>query len=300
MAAVRANLSGRQLALPGMEHLAPEEQTVSRPKHSSDISKRNQGKPVGMRGSASDRLYMDRTMPDRLARKRQNRERGESYVMRNEDEDEAGMAYGQHELAEEHGTHPRTGFPNKGEIETYPNSDTSWREGTHLHMDEGYVPDPLRFHHSAPSARRLVGKDTEVPLYSAYSDSFIGTAQPTVSAQRVHQQLEEPESAKSPRFHGTAIEELPHVYREREPLRPSGEIQDTHTVIDGNHRTAAHLLSGQMFMRSRVLEDADIPEVQSRTARLKKQISDARHNPNRNPRAEEMADEKYGGDWDHL
>lgn len=277
-----------QPTLPGMEHLAAPaapEKGLGRPRTSETVHKvlgaTPPGKPAGMRGSIPHRAEM----ADRLGRQIQNRGRWESLRIRVDDE--RHTEYGDDEDTMPVRPHPRTGLPSYGEASTHDD----------IGMARSAVPHGLSFHGSAASARNKVGKAEMIPLYNMrqpYAKQMIGTVQDRVSSRRVHEAMEHPETTRSPRFHGPGMEELPHVYK-----RSLGTYGEEHTVVDGNHRTASHILQGRLFMQARTVSDADIPEVQRRTKKTQGAIDRALSDPGRAARHEKRHNDLIfgAGNW---
>jgi hypothetical protein len=217
--------------------------------------------PAGLRGSIPERLALSH----RLERKAQGKARWGSLQTRSQDEGTEAEDYD-----EPIPTHPTTGLPSYGSMNTYDPREgkrSAWHEEhgekePHIGFKEGTVPQALSFHGSAPSARRAIGKSEEVPVQG------LRTGQHTVSMSRVHEALESPETRTSPRF-PKGHEELPHVY----------EDAGKYTMIDGNHRASAHMIGQQMFMHAKVLRDSDIPKVSAHTGRINRLKSLAAMNP---------------------
>ena len=252
----------RSVNFPGSpEHQALQSETVRRV---AGLHHQREGgvPPVGRRGSIPERLALSH----RLERKAAGKGRWESMRGRMSDEDQDG-----YEDDEPIPTHPKTGLPERGNINTYDPMEgrrNAWAElhaerEPHIGFKSGDVPWALAFHGSAPSARRAAGHNEEIPV------AGLATVQRTVSLSRVHEALDNPETTASPRF-PKGHEELPHVYED------AGQF----TMIDGNHRASAHMLSNQMFMHAKVLRDSDIPRVSAHTGRIHRLKSLAEQNPN--------------------
>lgn len=195
-------------------------------------------RPVGMRGSLAER----RGVPARIAAQRGAHDRIESFQSRMQDE--GGGDDG--DYMEEPDIHPTSGFPTYGAISTHDD----------IGMPSRQVPDWASFHGSAVSARRRHGTVTEVPIQDANGPS-IGTPQWSVSASRMHEQMDNPETRSNPRLGYT---EHPDVYHD--PWL--GE----HTVIDGNHRIAGALMRNEMFQPANVLTEANRKGVAADTKRV--------------------------------
>jgi hypothetical protein len=204
--------------------------------------------PVGMRGSASDRMGL----PGRLAKQQAGRQRWESLRSRIEDSNDV------YEADEETGDedyeapdmHPLTGLPERGEISTH----------NVLGMGRSAAPSWATYGGSAVSARRKGSTVKEIPLYQGGRLRAIGTPQSEVSSTRLHEALIEPETQHSPRL---PYKELPYVYQQ-----DGGTTSEHNTVIDGNHRTGAHILGGQMFMQARVITDESEDVVKRQTMKV--------------------------------
>lgn len=246
-----------QDTLPGMEHLAPappqKAQGPNRysPQGATPLPGARQ--PVGMRGSISDR----KRQPEREARMAQGRARWDSMRARisddNYDEDYEGPAP----------LHPRTGLPTHGEIRTITPSHPDPRLGPvhSIGMRSGdRMPKGIGFHDSAPSARNAVGKLEWIPVPG------IKTVQSSVSAQRLHQTIEHPETTQNPRIPASIRPDVPHVFASHGQM--DAEEHESYTVIDGNHRMSNHVLSGRLFAQARVLRATDIPAVRERTRKV--------------------------------
>lgn len=211
--------------------------------------------PAGMRGSIPERLALSH----RLDRKRQGEARWETLRERMRDEDIGGDY-----MDEEPEPHPVTGLPAWGAIRTYkanPNRQTAWeRENAdaepNIGFEYGSVPHEVSFHGSTASARRRAGTAKWIPVPG------IRTGQETVSAGRVHQAMESPETTSNPRV---PFRELPHVYEESHPTNPGERI---YTMIDGNHRMSANILQGKLFAEANVLTSRDKYRVQDITRRV--------------------------------
>lgn len=204
--------------------------------------------PVGMRGSIPERLATS----ERFQKKKAGEARWESLRQRMQDED-VGSDYDY--MDEEPEPHPTTGLPSYGALPTHKDFEGEPAIG----FGRGSVPPPLSFHQSTAGARRAAGRAEWIPVPG------LQTPQQTVSATRVHQAMENPETTASPRF-PPSHRELPHVY-EGMGQKPG---ERTYTMIDGNHRASANILQGRLFMEANVLRDQDIPKVTAHTARISK------------------------------
>jgi len=257
-------------------------------------------KPVGMRGRAIDRF----TLPDRLAKQAQGRDRWESLRARIDDGDnDEDYDDGDHRPL-----HPRTGLPMYGEIKTHGKKGLGMGSADVARIGDSSetaaVPRWATYHGSTPSARRMGSEVKEIPLHQSSDPELpgwnnnlgprpIATPQDTVSAQRLHEALDRPETTASPRL---PYREMPYVYQVGEGM------SEHNTVIDGNHRTGAHILQGQMFMQARVVTPASKGVVQAQTSKInnaKKRALFDQHGNDRSEQVEQrMNDRLYGtGNW---
>jgi|SRR5687767_952616 len=248
----------KQDTLPGMEHLAPTPPEKGPNRYSSSGTTPLPGarKPVGMRGSVSDR----KRQPEREARQAQGRARWDSMRSRIEDQNHD-------EYDDEDGDtpplHPRTGLPSYGEIRTITPTHPDPRLGPvhSIGMKSGdHVPKGIGFHDSTPSARNAVGKLEWIPVPG------IKTVQSTVSAQRLHETIDNPGTTQNPRIPTSIRPDVPHVFASHGQM--DAEEHESYTVIDGNHRMSNHVLSGRLFAQARVLRATDIPAVRERTSKV--------------------------------
>jgi len=146
-------------------------------------------------------------------------------------------------------THPTTGLPTKGLIPVE-------RVGMdHYPLD---APSWSTVRGSARSARRANSTVQEVPIQDAHGPT-IKAAQSAISAVRLHQQMEHPETTSNPRL---PERELPYAYKSSP--RDGGE----HILVDGHHRVAGALLRNEMFHPMRVMTDANRPAIEAHTARI--------------------------------
>lgn len=251
-----------QPTLPGMEGWA------AKPEQPRVLTPPNANKPVGMRGSMVDRLRS----PERHSKMLQQRGRWES--MRGRVDDEGYDGWGDDE-EEEALTHPRTGLPIHGEIDT-----------AHIGLgQEGHIDANVSYHGSTSFARRSASTVREIPIASA-GYKALHTVQRTVSSHRVHEAMEDPSTTASPRFPG-ALKELPYVY-ENNPGK--------HTVIDGNHRMSAAVMRGEMFQPARVITRQDVPKIMDITHNAKerrKRVAEA--DPEREARSRLALEDRYYG-----
>jgi hypothetical protein len=127
---------------------------------------------------------------------------------------------------------------------------------TELGIKPGAPPQWATYHGSSPSARLKHSRVEEVPIQDANGPT-IKTHQPEVSAQRLHELFEHPETGSNPRLGRT---ELPYAYHD--PF--IGE----HTVIDGTHRTAKAVAQNQMFQPMRVYDDRSRDAMTAHTKRM--------------------------------
>lgn len=284
-----------QDTLPGMEHLAPPPATPEPNRYSRQGRTPLPGgyKPAGMRGSVPDRAGLE----GRVARQAQGHQRWESMRTRMEDE-RFDPDEDLDELDQPIPAHPRTGLPAYGEIRTITPShpDPGLGDIHSIGMRSGSVPRPLSFHESSPSARNSVGKLEWIPVPG------MQTVQSTVSSQRVHQALESPETTQNPRIPRSIRPDVPHVYASQDHDHMGALKGERFTVIDGNHRMSAHILSGRLFAEARVLRDKDIPGVTMKSKQVREAKSRAESGQADRGVTEEvegrMNDRVYGtGQW---
>jgi len=100
------------------------------------------------------------------------------------------------------------------------------------------------------SVFRKAGVVREVPL--VVSDAAT-TMQSHVSPARVAEIASDPQSGSDPRFRGTPGEELPLVVEQMTRHPETGAWGPTNVIYNGNHRAAAALAQGQMFMPAHVI-----------------------------------------------
>lgn len=197
----------------------------------------NDFKPVGMRGSIPER----KALRERRARGKVVHDQWDSVRTRVEDSNSSGWD----DFADyPREAHSRTGLPESGEISTH--------DDIGMQMPLGNVPDWATFHGSSMSGWAKHGQIKEVPLPT------LQTRQHEVSATRVHQLIDDPNTRDSRTARGLA-EELPRVYR---------NAMGDDMLVDGNHRVSADLLQGQMFGRARVLTAMEGPSMDSHNARI--------------------------------
>jgi hypothetical protein len=208
--------------------------------------------PAGMRGSVPER----EALALRYQKQRDGRERWQSMTRRYQDQvwwDDKSDAPGP--------PHPTTGLPSYGPLKT----------DEHLGMEvlkTGDLPRGVSFHQSERSARIKNSTIEEVPLWNNVTQQHIATVQGDVSSQRVHEILDNPSTASSqrvPRPHP----ELPHVYSGQGFGGGDQPFVRDDVVVDGNHRTASHILQGQLFMQSHVIRDRDLPGLRADSKRIK-------------------------------
>jgi len=100
------------------------------------------------------------------------------------------------------------------------------------------------------SVFRKAGVVREVPLVG--SDAAT-TMQSHVSPARVDEIVRDPQSGSDPRFRGTPAEELPLVVEQMTRHPETGAWGPSNVIYNGNHRAAALLAQGQMFMPAHVI-----------------------------------------------
>jgi hypothetical protein len=140
----------------------------------------------------------------------------------------------------------RHGLPRAGIIDLH----------SELGVQTRQPPQWATYHGSSPSARLKHSQVREVPIQSAEGPT-IRTHQPTVSAQRLHEQIEHPETTSNPRLGHT---ELPYAYHD--------PFVGEHIVVDGTHRVAKAVAQNQMFQPMRVFDDRSRDAMTAHTKRM--------------------------------
>lgn len=150
-----------------------------------------------------------------------------------------------HPELDAYGTHPKTGLPRAGLLPV-----------SELGIKQRNPPEWASYHGSSPSARFKNSEYREVPIQSAEGVT-IRAHQEEVSAQRLNQMIEHPETTSHPRL---GRQELPYAYHD--PWL--GE----HIVVDGTHRVTKAVHQNQMFQPMRVYDDRNREAMKEHTARM--------------------------------
>lgn len=114
------------------------------------------------------------------------------------------------------------------------------------------IPPVFRFHSTSRAAWRNVAQEQYVPY-----DDNLASVQGTVSAGRVAEIRQDPDSASSGRL---PYEELPRVFHD--------PVAGKNYIVDGNHRAMAQKADGRLFFRAQVADESMTPEFNDRYRRL--------------------------------
>ena len=274
-------MSMDQPTLPGMGHLA------------------TQFSPVNPAGAPSARARLSRAASTRVSYE-QRSEDGNISLERMADGSWKTGDYDEADI-EDIGYHPRTGLPAAGEMRS--DEATDGRIG-HIWGPHSGVPAEATYWGSTRSARNK-GDLVEIPIQSSNEDyPAINTVQERVSAQRVNSLMGDRSLGSTPRIPRQLGRDVPVVWQEF-PDQAQHGLAELHppTLIDGNHRMTADVLSGQLFAQVRQITPQNLDKVAAQSAKVKYAEQDAQENEHRNPYAKwDMQARAVGTEnaWDYY
>lgn len=151
--------------------------------------------------------------------------------------------------------HPRTGLNTKGPLNV-EDVGIEWQPGNH--------PVWAQFQYTTPTSRRAMNRRQFIPMAGGQN---ITTGQPSISASRYHQLLDEPGSEDYGR---SARRETPVVF-EHQPGR--------YDMLDGNHRMSSEIAKGAMFVEADVMRSTDRQAVVKQSTKISNAVAKAQKNP---------------------